>query len=550
MAIEATEREFLIELEALEKFRISYTAQYPAVPLSHDDPDVRRLIEALAFFTARTRIAANRSLDESVQRIVRQHFPALLAPTPAMCMLHAEVGPQFCDSAELPKGAEVVCRRRGMEPGQADSVFRFRTMASMRILPINIMGVDMAPMRNGNVRLTIRVKANSAHNQPLSQLAFYINHLDDLRSSLTVAYELQKHLRGASVVYEQKPSDDAAGYPCDIEISGPRSSDDVPDPFQSPLQKARLKARFPQLDLFLHVSGLRPPRNWQYVTLRLELSPDWPRALRLTSDSLELHTIPMLNLQRDLASPIEVDGTKDRYLVRHPDDTGGFVPLMVMAAYRPTKNGFVPLPPGIVGVLGDSFEIMTDGLGADRRVWLLPRIQSAFTTPERLSVDTYWHQPALRGVLASELQVGLNQQYVEGINWRCSGAIQPYADAVLDSDREAQLQLVSLKTQRFLEYPDVLFLLRAYGTHLEPHTAKLVAALKSVKVSNKPAGKGTALAYIYELEFGTLEPTDKPRLSQFCAWLLDLLSSWSVEEVSEVVASAPNLDHVTRQVRM
>ncbi len=547
MSTDAIEREFLTELEALEKFRISYTAQYPAVPLSHDDPDVRRLIEGMAYFSARTRVAALRSLDESVQRIFRQHFPALLAPTPAMAMLRAGVTPQFCDAAELPGGTEVVCRQRATEPDDREMVFRFRTVAPMRILPITIRGVDMAPMRGGGIRLSIRISANSAHNQPLGGLSLYISHLDDLRSSLTVAHELVSHLRSASIVYERAPAEAAPGFPCSVEFGAIPAQPQANDAFESPLQRARLRARYPHLELFMHVGGLNAPRNWQHLTLRLELSDAWPRKLRLTSESFDLHTVPMLNIQRDLASPIEVDGTRDRYGIHHPDSAGGFVPLAIMAAYRPTKDGFVPLAPGIVGVDGDAYEVTTDGLGENRRAWLLPRIASAFLNPERISVDTYWHQPGLRGVSSSELTVGLNQRYVEGVQWGCCGPIHAYCDPVLDGDREAQLQLISTKSKRLLDHGDVMFLLRAYGVHLEPHTAKLVAALRDVRVSSKPSSRSHLLSYVYELEFDTLEPSDKPRVANFCSWLLDLLSSWSVDDVREVSANVPNLDFMVRR---
>ena len=41
---------FLEEMHELEDFRISHATEHPGVPLDRDDPDVRRLVEALAFF--------------------------------------------------------------------------------------------------------------------------------------------------------------------------------------------------------------------------------------------------------------------------------------------------------------------------------------------------------------------------------------------------------------------------------------------------------------------------------------------------------------------
>ena len=67
------ERAFLAELEALEKFRISYTGLYPSAPLAHEDPDIRRLMEALAMFTARTRLGWQTARWGDLQGLMTQY---------------------------------------------------------------------------------------------------------------------------------------------------------------------------------------------------------------------------------------------------------------------------------------------------------------------------------------------------------------------------------------------------------------------------------------------------------------------------------------------
>ena len=549
MAQDALDKAFLTELEALEKFRIAYTAQYPGVPLAHDDPDVRRLIEAMAFFTARTHLAGMRSLDESVHRIFRQHFPSLLGPVPAMAMLRARPGPLFADATELPRGTEVCLLKPAEENGEVQRLFRFRTLAKLRILPIRVRSVDILPARGPGFRIFLRIVADTRCNEELHDLRLHVNHLDDLRSSMTVMHELQTHLRSASVGYGPDLREDEVGQPCDVSFGAPDDSAEPPDPFEHPLQRARLLMRFPRRNLFINVKGLRPPRNWQHITLCLDVKESWPRQLRLTSDGFELHTVPMINVRRDLANPIDCDGTKDRYALRHPDESAKFTPLWTIGAYRPTKQGFVPLIPGVLGAAGDSYEVMTEGRGEDRRAWALLHIAGAYEKPERISVDAFWHQPGLQGGNASDLTVGLGDRFVEGVAWSCSGPIVPHADGEMDHDREAQLALVSLKTLRFLGYAELLSLLRACGAHREPHFTKLVSALAEVRVTSKPFGKRShGLKYTYELTFGTLDASDTPRLGLFCAWLLDVLTAWSAEEVLEVVALVPNLDKVMRYV--
>ncbi len=549
MAQDAIEREFLAEMEALEKFRISYTAQYPNIPLGHDDPDVRRLLEAMAFFTARTRVAAMRSLDDSVQRIFRQHFPSLLGPIPALGMLRATPGEQFADVTELPRGTDVLLRKPPGQIGDPERFFRFRTLSKLRILPIAMRRVDIHRIPGHAPRIFLRLKASTAHNQALSELHLHINHQNDLHSSMLVMHALRSHTRSASVIYEESPSPDAVGQPCQVSFGAPEDEGELPDSFEHPLQRARIVLRYPRRDLYLNVKGLRPPRNWQHVTLCLDMRDSWPTQLKLTSDGFEPHTVPMINVRRDLAEPIECDGTRDRYPVTHGDQAGGFAPLWVIGAYRHTKQGFVPLEPGVVGGSGDSYEVTSDGRGDRRSAWALFNIPSAYAKPEMISVDAFWHQPGLRDVTADDLTVGLADHYVQGVKWSCSGGILPHADSEIDGDRESQLQLVSLKTLRFLGREELRVLLRVCGAEKDPEVRRIVTALQDVQVTSKPSAKlAHGLKHTYELTFGVLEPSDVPRVALLVEWLRDVLATWCQEEVLAVTARIPNLDRVLSDV--
>src|SRR6478736_6276846 len=95
-------RAFVDEVQALESFRMAYVAEHPSTPLQPDDPDVRRLLEALALFAARSRQAALGTLNEAV---------------------------------ELPCGTELAVRAGG-DAGQGAAIFR--TLAPLRLLPLSL----------------------------------------------------------------------------------------------------------------------------------------------------------------------------------------------------------------------------------------------------------------------------------------------------------------------------------------------------------------------------------------------------------------------------
>src|ERR1700712_2124013 len=79
---------FLAELSALDAFAARREVEGGLIP-GRDDPDVRRLIEAMAFFSARTRAAAAGAMQDAGQRIAAGTLDDLLAPAPAALMAQA-----------------------------------------------------------------------------------------------------------------------------------------------------------------------------------------------------------------------------------------------------------------------------------------------------------------------------------------------------------------------------------------------------------------------------------------------------------------------------
>ena len=201
---------FLEEMQELENFRITYTAAHPSIPLDRDDPDVKRLIEAMAFFAARTHMAGTRNIVSSRLRIFQQFFPYLLAPKPAMGILQAKPTGQFAESALLPINTEIA-----VSP-QTGGTAIFRTLKDLRILPISLTKIDMLPLPNKGFRLLLRLKAPYPRNDKIGQLSFHINHINDFLASLRVHYLLKKYIKRSSVVFNEEVNETSKGIPCKV----------------------------------------------------------------------------------------------------------------------------------------------------------------------------------------------------------------------------------------------------------------------------------------------------------------------------------------------
>lgn len=542
MAKDSLEKAFLAELEAIEKFRISYTGMYPSVPLAREDPDVRRLVEAMAMFTARTRIAAERNVAESMLRIFRQHFPFLLSPVPAMTMLRASPSSRYVDVTEVPRNTEVyVVHRPGKEA--PDQIFRFRTLSKLRILPIKLDGIDIFRVRGRGYRILFRFASSFRRNDEIGDISLYVNHLNDYLSSLLVLHELKVHLKGASVVFDRSVGEETEGVPCEISFGAGEPAPDELHSLEHPLSQARAFLRFPQQELYLNIHGIRAPRNWEKFTVCLDVDEMWPTELRLSVDAFQLHAVPIVNVVKAMANPVECDGTQERWPVRHPDGSAKLVPHSMLAVYRMSPEGLVPLEPAILGIDRDSYEAHVEGAGETRTAWVKLNLPNAFDDPERVAIDALWHQPFLSGLQTAELKTRLSDRLIDGVSFSCFGPLVGHADSELEDDREALLQLLSIKNQRFLGLDELTFLLRALGAQRERHFSKLVTAMSAVSVTTKPFARSSAgFKHVYEIVFDDLDVSDLPSVALFCGKLLDVLGAFSVEEVVELVAKLPNLE--------
>jgi len=539
------EKAFLTELEALEHFRISYTGLYRDVPLAREDPDVRRLIEALAFFSGRTRMAAERVAGESLLRLFHQHFPYALSPMPAATMLQAQPTARFVDALELPRGMEIMVTHKAAQ-GQRPAC-RFRTMAPLRVLPIALDSVR-AQVTGGKLRRIV-LQFSSAHprNDEIGTVSLNINHLSDLTASMAVYFALKSHVVRASVAYEKATSSDVRGEGCEVSFGAVDAAPHEYEAFEHPVQRFRSFLHFPQGELYVHFKGLKPPRNWQHFALCLDLDEGWPSELTLTEDSFALNAVPMVGVKRDMANPIECDGTKDRYLVRHPDSAARYVCHSILGVYLLTSKGMTPIEPGVLGPTKYGYETLFDGKDDDRRGWVQLDLPGSFDTPQRVAVEAFWTQPDLRGVQPGELRARLADRHAEGLSWSCSNVFVSSASAELEDSRDDLLQMTALKSKRFLNCDELSFLVRVLGSLKRPEFARITLAMSQVELKSKPAGnKSSGVCHVYEITFDNLDNSDLPRLDLFCAKLLMLLRAWSIEQVVEVVARVPRLGRELR----
>jgi type VI secretion system protein ImpG len=539
---------FLGELQALERFRITYSGLHPEVGLERDDPDVRRLVEAMALLTARSRLAGRRAASRTATRLFVQQLPYMLTPTPAVALVQAQPQPGFVQAELLEAGEGLLFDMDGEGGTAAEALFR--TLSPLQVLPIELSGVRTVREESGRRMLYLDFHSRYRRSWQVSALSLLVDHLSDLRSSATLFHALQSHLTHATVSFDERVMDGPGARKVPVTFGAPPSERPGNTLVEHPLQRARLFFRLPQQHMFMRFELPTPEAEWQDFTLCLELGPGWPRGLAMTADSFKLNVVPAVNLSRELSDPVDCDGSLDRYRVRHPEVSGGFEPHSVVGAYRlDAADGLVPLLPAAIprpgarrGSEPGTYEVEYEQHERGRRAWLLLDLRDALEQPVQVSADTFWHQPALTQERLPPAEIRPADRNLERVAWRVVGSLAAAVRSPVEDDDEALLELVALKSQPALDRDGLVMVLELLrGT--EPVFAEVVRSIEGVEVRTAPYARAAAgMKVVYSVRLGVIDAALLPVVALMGPRLRDVLHAWSTQEVVELELELPALE--------
>jgi len=514
---------FLEVMQDLENFRMTYAAVHPTSSLDSDDPDVKRLIEAMAFFSARTHTAGIRHIVAARRRLFRQFFPYLLSPLPAMGILQVQPTGRFVDSIFLPKNSEIAVSTESEGPAI------FRTLCALNILPITVRSLNMAPLPGSGYRVAIRISAPFPVTEKIERLSFYINHLNDYHASMRVFFSLKRSLKKAAVVFDDTTDAAAKARACSTRFGIPYSHADIA--IQHPLQQERLFFHFPQQELFLEIGMGASPREWRQFTLLLDLDDKWPKNLHLNREIFQLFSTPIMNLQHAMAQPFICDGTKERYPIRHMEPEKGFEFHSVLGVYKNEKTGTEPIGPGILSGDQVSYEIEQDVTrDGKNQYWLDLHFPQAFDTPKTILLDALWLQPWLSSVMRQKLEIAPYNKSIAGLKWGLCGDLVPHAENTFQDETEGFMHLLTLKNKSMLNIDETVGILRILGSVHRGRFKGIIDLLTDIQATEKPLQSKTAggglLKLVYILKFAGLNPAVLPLIETFARHVGRILDLW------------------------
>lgn len=516
--------EFLRELAALDEFLARrHEGERFVEP---EDPDVRRLMESLAFFSARTRAAAAAELRGAVHRLTQGLLDDFVQPQPARVLLRAIPSPRLTEPAVLPRGTRVRVETLDGEVGQ------FATMHELKVRPLELDRAELQ-LRGTGVRVLIRLRAYGPTVHIDEPLALHIDHLGDYDASCQLFHHLSKHLRRVAVGYGDPPAPTELGQDCEFTFGAHASSSEFADELRSQqrtgvISRIRQFFHFPGKDLVLNVELARPARPWRQAWLCLDLD-QWPEGRALNKDMFRLFMVPIENLFSELAEPFKCDGTKSRHPIEAWRTVGDVAFHSVLGVEQELATGMDVILPGHIASGEESWDLDYDD---EQRPQLRLRLPSAFLEPRMVMVRARWYQPGFDALAVGKLDVTLHSRHVEGVDFRIQGALVPHRVSPLARDPTAMLHVLSRRSKRVLSREDIIMLMSVLGADARSFH-DVASELRHVEVSDEPAGvQGSGgVRHVYRVRLADISEARRGRVDDYLRCVEQLLDAWSSNPV-------------------
>jgi type VI secretion system protein ImpG len=523
---------FLETMNDLDNFRIAYASEHTGLSLDREDPDVRRLIEAMAFFSARTHLAGTKNITAARLRLFQQVFSFLLSPIPSMGIIQADVTGHLQEKAVFPRGTEFL-----FSTDAGDSAL-YRTMEDLTVLPIKLSAAKLIAMPSKGYRLMIRFASMYKRREDIDRLSLHIDYLNDYQNSLYVQDNLKSALKSAFITFDDRVDEHTKGAPVKVNFGnhGEKSSKADTEPLMHPIQESRFFFHFPSQDLFMHLDVPKVKQAWKHFTICLDLTERWPAKLVINKDMFIPFAVPVENLKKASAEPVLYDGTKERLGIRHPEKEARYELQHITGVYKVANGSTSPLRPGVLAGGEGSYEIeYAQESGVNTHAINL-HYPEAFVDPVTVVVDAQWIQPEFTEKLGQRLSVKAYSRHIPGIRWRKSDNMIGHAGNVFHEDMDVFMYLLSLRHKARFDYDDILSLLKVQGSVFKGSFRQLKTLFKGIHVEEAKVQtpSGNTLKYIYHLHFQECSAYLRPMVKTFVAQVERMLDCWMSQAAVEV----------------
>lgn len=478
---------FLEEMELLEEFRTTHSALYRDTPLELvEDPDTLRLVEALAFFSARCKLHGTNSVAQIHQLLFRQYFSFLVNPLPAMGLLQLQSSLRVPEQIKIKEESELCCTTYDGKKAI------FQTLDAATISPLFFQRFEFYRRVEGGWRVEMTYVSPHATSDEIGEISFYINHLNSFFGSLRVYFALNRSLEAVTVHYDATDLKSKNGTTCEYFFGTARQR----KIFNHPLEQIRSHLHFPEQEMLMTI--IIPPhqQKWQTITICLDLSEKWQDNLTLTRESLALYVIPIVNLKLDRADPIECDGTKDSYPILYPNPVHQFKLHTILSVSEVLPSGTRPLKSGILDTKGNTYEIDF----FNEQIFL--DFPNAFEQPKIVSVEALWTQVWFSDYIDQEFKIRFVEDRWADLKISLPQQIRGHETSAMAQDPKFLIRILSLKNQNSLTLSEILFLMNILKKIDHSYFKTVPPLIKNLDVIHQTdrVGIGPTICYQFQLK--------------------------------------------------
>jgi type VI secretion system protein ImpG len=296
------------ELNALREKAVEFSRKYPAYAPhlggASSDPDVERILEGVAYLGAGIQERLDSGFPQLAQSLLNLVAPQYIEEIPATTIMGFEPKSILKEPLLVPKGTYIDSRDvQGVK-------CRFTTTYDLNVLPLTIKDISLEVLgdRSGTLSVQIDALAGYSRRFSLSDLSFLA--ADDYLQASSLFYMLKTSVSSVSVVQGDKrrilPG-------CELMSLG--TDDRYPllsRPSQSLPTYQRLTEYYVNKYNYLYFRLAAPNKDSLVVeggnlTIEFHLKDLRNKAPRITKESLQLFTVPAINLFPHDSEPVQVD---------------------------------------------------------------------------------------------------------------------------------------------------------------------------------------------------------------------------------------------------
>ncbi len=536
---------YLEELALLDGFLHRHAADSRDVDSA--DPEVRRVLEAVAYFAARTEQMARRGALDATRALVAEHLDFLSRPLAARALVQAVHSGEASTPVRVPQGTPFVVKPHGSDP-HVPSV-QLASEVSAIIAPLTVCDV-FVEQRAGTKWLCVGVHATVGFAE-LDSVSLYVDVLGDLSRSLQLHGEIASNCRSVrlaasgtggvrqrSAVNVDKlhecrrlsPVSFGARRPVPPEFDDAFEVDRAP----SVLEGVRQHFQLPERDLFINVDIRGQAVDATRLWLAFELRGD-SGVGALDPSCFRTNVLPVENALRAPAMPIKDDGTRRYHPLMPPaelaDDASRswfpFELLEVEKVVEFTRGGEVVLLPSALGDAGVNYRLARRLCedGRERSHLELGR-GGSLGAPRAVRVDGVWTQPGLDLGAMGRVKIRPWRLATKGIEWKQLPKMAAYTPSPIEDSPEKIAELLALQARHRPQREDVLKVARLLCAWTDTPWDLLIGALGSMTFSDYVEAKTGAVHRRISVEVRTVSLDLLPLFEDFRQQLQIALSAW------------------------